>query len=66
MARVVVTDDSGDRTLMDEWVQTVHLADRYSSMQVIERLAWAVADADHDDEDGETAHAQRGRPLQAA
>jgi hypothetical protein len=66
MARVVVTDDSGDRILMDEWVQTVHLADRYSSIQVIERLAWAVADADHDDGGGETAYVQRGRPLQAA
>jgi hypothetical protein len=66
MARVVVTDDSGDRILMDEWVQRVHLADRYSSMQVIERLAWAVADADHGHEDGLVPSAQRGRPLQAA
>ena len=66
MARVVVTDDSGDKILMDEWVQTVHLADRYSSMQVTERLAWAVADADHGHEDGEIPHVQRGRSLQAA
>ena len=66
MARVVVTDNSGDRILMDEWVQTVHLADRYSSMQVIERLAWAVADADHGHEDEQIPYVQRGRPLQAA
>ena len=50
MARVVVTDDSGDRVLMDEQVQKVHLENRHSSLQMIERLVWAVEDADGDRE----------------
>jgi hypothetical protein len=66
MARVVVTDDSGEDVLMDEQVQSVHLLDRHSSMQVIERLTWAVADADHAHEHGLVPSAQRSRPLQAA
>jgi len=66
MARVVVTDDSGDRVLMDEQVQKVHLENRHSSLQVIERLVWAVEDADGGRDVARISPAPRRRPLQAA
>jgi hypothetical protein len=46
MARVLVTDDAGERVLWEEHVRPVHLDDEHSGRQVVERLAWAVADAD--------------------
>ena len=46
MARVLVIDDAGERVLWDEHVQTVHLDDEHSGRQVVERIAWAVADAE--------------------
>jgi len=46
MARVLVTDDSGERVLWDEEVRRVHFEDEHSGRQVVERLAWAVADAE--------------------
>lgn len=66
MARVVVTDDSGDRVLMDEQVQKVHLENRHSSLQVIERLVWAVEDADSIVEPGAIPYPRRPPRLQAA
>jgi hypothetical protein len=33
------------RVLMDEEVKPEHLADEHSSQQIIERMAWAVLDA---------------------
>jgi hypothetical protein len=47
MARIIVTpDDQTDVVLLDERVNPIHLRNEFSSMQVIERLAWAVEDAD--------------------
>jgi hypothetical protein len=47
MARVIVTpDDESDVVLLEERVYPVHLENRISSLQVIERLAWAVDDAE--------------------
>ena len=47
MARVIVTpDDESDVVLLDERVYPVHLENHISSLQVIERLAWAVDDAE--------------------
>jgi hypothetical protein len=47
MARVIVTpDEETDVVLLDERVYPVHLENRLSSLQVIERLAWAVDDAE--------------------
>jgi hypothetical protein len=52
MARVIVTpDEETDVVLLDERVYPVHLENKLSSLQVIERLAWAVDDA-------ETGHAK--------
>jgi hypothetical protein len=62
MARIIVTptDDSGV-VLMDEEVHPVHMGDEYTSLQIIERLAWAVGEA----ETVEEAAARRPR-LSAA
>jgi hypothetical protein len=47
MARIIVTpDEQSDVVLLDERLYPVHLESPLSSMQVIERLAWAVKDAE--------------------
>jgi hypothetical protein len=48
MARLIVTPDETDVVLLEERVYPVHLENRLSSLQVIERLAWAVDDAEAD------------------
>lgn len=51
MARIIVIPDTPRRpsidapVLMDEHVRPDHLADEHLSHQIIERMAWAVADA---------------------
>lgn len=51
MPRIIVIADTLRRAnidapvLMDEEVQPVHLADEHASHQLIERMAWAVVDA---------------------
>lgn len=44
MAHVLVVEDN--RVFMDEEVRPVHLDDEHSSVQLLERLAWALHDAD--------------------
>jgi hypothetical protein len=55
MARIIVTTDpvGGRRSaleeapvLLDEQVSSAHLCDDHAAEQLIERLAWAVTDAD--------------------
>jgi hypothetical protein len=55
MARIIVTADSELRrsspsgegqVLLDERVTSIHLADGHAAEQLIERLAWAVTDAE--------------------
>ena len=52
MARIIVIADMPRRAnidapvLMDEEVKPDHLADEHSSHQIIERMAWAVLDAE--------------------
>lgn len=51
MARIIVISDVPGRAyidapvLMDEEVKPDHLADEHSSQQIVERMAWAVLDA---------------------
>jgi hypothetical protein len=56
MARIIVIADTpqadtpqetriGATVLMDEEVKPDHLADEHTSRQIIERMAWAVLDA---------------------
>jgi hypothetical protein len=47
MARIIVTpDEQSDQVPLDEHVYPIHLENKLSSPQVIERLAWAVEDAE--------------------
>ena len=47
MARIIVTpDEQSDVVLLDENVYPIHLDNELSSLQVTERLAWAVRDAE--------------------
>jgi hypothetical protein len=59
MARVIVVPDpnytrDSDTVLMDERVAPEHLDSEHSSRQFIERIAWAIADAQN---------YERNRPL---
>jgi hypothetical protein len=62
MARIIVTADSpsgaytGDRhddspVLLDERVMPIHLRDGHAAGQLIQRLAWAVSDAEQAERD---------------
>lgn len=57
MPRIIVTTDPTDRSdaageeakesvLLDERVYSLHLRDDHAAEQLIERLAWAVSDAE--------------------
>lgn len=55
MPRIIVTADPGERlgalrqrtpVLLDERVDTIHLSDEHAAQQLIERVGWAVADAE--------------------
>jgi thymidine phosphorylase len=59
MPRIIVTTDPVDRrvgvvdqgaggtaVMLDERVHSVHLSDNHAAEQLIERLAWAVNDAE--------------------
>jgi hypothetical protein len=55
MARIIVTADSelhrpapssDEQVLLDERVTSIHLSDGHAAEQLIERLAWAVTDAE--------------------
>jgi hypothetical protein len=49
MPRVMVTTDAHDgqpaRTLLDEFVDAVHLESEHSADAFVERLGWAIIDA---------------------
>ena len=50
MARIIVTSDRGapaeGQVLLEESVQSVHLSSDHAARQLIERLAWALRDAE--------------------
>jgi hypothetical protein len=57
MARIIVTADQASerrrssqendlKILLDERVNSIHLSDGHAAEQLIERLAWAVTDAE--------------------
>jgi hypothetical protein len=50
MARITVTTEHTERpdadVLLDEWVYPDHLSDGDTAAQLIERIGWAVTDAD--------------------
>ena len=50
MARIIVTTEKTERpdapVLLDERVCPEHLSDDHSTAQLIERLGWAISDAE--------------------
>ncbi|MGP0102904.1 MAG: hypothetical protein ACLPUT_14950 [Solirubrobacteraceae bacterium] len=50
MARIIVTTDRTERAdtpvLLEERVYPVHLASDHAATQLMERLAWAIGDAE--------------------
>jgi len=57
MVRIIVTTEQSDPVLLDEHVGPEHLSDGHAAAQLIERLRWAVTDA----EDAERVLADRQR-----
>ena len=51
MARIIVTTDKPgsheQQILLDEGVCPEHMSDAHSASQLLERLGWAVSDAEH-------------------
>jgi hypothetical protein len=51
MARIIVTTDPTERSdapvLLDERVCSAHLTDDHAATQLIERLGWAITDAEN-------------------
>ena len=54
MPRIIVTTDpvSSEQTdaspvLLEEHVHSVHLSSGHAAAQLVQRLAWAVSDAEH-------------------
>ena len=51
MARITVTTDPTTQhaspVLLDESVYSIHLGDAHSAEQLIERLGWAITDAEN-------------------
>lgn len=70
MPRIIVTTDSTSReltdtpVLLDEQVHSVHLSTGHAAAQLVERLAWAVRDAENA-EDTPPAPAARERAESA-
>jgi hypothetical protein len=50
MARIIVTTDHTERSdtpvLLEERVYPVHIATDHAAAQLMERLAWAISDAE--------------------
>ena len=50
MARIIVTTDARgsdqQRVLLDEGVCAAHMSNEHSASQLLERLGWAVTDAE--------------------
>ena len=45
MARILVMNDRQDQVVLDEQVHPVHIEDEHASLQILERLAWAIKEA---------------------
>jgi len=59
MARIIVTADPGEHAdapvVLEELVYPVHLASDHSAAQLVERLTWAVGDAEAVERDAQHA-----------
>jgi hypothetical protein len=66
MPRVIVTTDPSQlprdvAVLLDEQVQTLHLSSGHAAAQLVERIAWAISDAEDAERVRSTRPAQRSR-----
>ena len=67
MPRVIVTADPSpvprdDTVWLDEQVLSVHLSTGHAAAQFLERLAWAISDAEDADNERADRRAQSRRP----
>jgi hypothetical protein len=46
MVRIIVTTEESDPVLLDEHVGLEHLSEGHAATQLVERLRWAVTDAE--------------------
>ena len=65
MPRIIVTTDPSRRrddapVLLDEHVHSVHLSSDLAATQLVERIAWAVSDAELAEREGGTVSLQPG------
>jgi hypothetical protein len=65
MPRIIVTTDPSQRrddapVLLDECVYSVHLSSDLAVAQLVERIAWAVSDAEHAERAGGTVVSRPG------
>jgi len=56
MARILVLNEQQDRVLLNEHVQPIHFEDEHSSLQILERLAWAIKEAYRSEEISHRQH----------
>ena len=73
MPRIIITttagvgsDHFGPPLMLDEQVSTDHLSDDHSSLQLLERICWAIEDAEHwevDDARREAEEAAEARNI---
>jgi hypothetical protein len=66
MPRIIVTSDEAPQqdaaVLLDEHVRSAHLSEDRQAMRLIERIGWAISDAeDAEHEPGERASAEADR-----
>jgi thiazole synthase ThiGH ThiG subunit len=71
MARIIVKTDLSDPrealVLLEESVSSVHLSTAHAAAQLVERLAWAVADAENaEGARAEGARADRREPARTS
>jgi hypothetical protein len=73
MPRIIVTADplaadvsEQPAVLLDEQVRSVHLSTGHAAAQLVERLAWAVSDAENAESARSAARATARRPTRGA
>jgi hypothetical protein len=71
MPRIIVTTDPAvlpddAPVLLDEQVHSVHLSTGHAATQLVQRLAWAISDAEDVERARPDQHAPPGRPMRLA
>jgi hypothetical protein len=68
MPRIIVTTATAEQpragaALLDELVHSVHLSSGHAAAQLVERLAWAISDAEEAESAGAKARPRRPTPA---